>query len=92
MQIRKYDPKWENVGVDICGSFVPQAGVFWARQSGPNSKNMSANKEYELNYRFCLVREMRCGPTESDTLIGMQTVERIDIYSQIKDICVNRTI
>ena len=53
-----------------------QADVFWARQFGPNSKNMSANKKYEVNYRFYLVREMRCGPTESCALIGMQALER----------------
>ena len=52
--------------------------MFWARQFGPNSKNMSANKEYELNYGLCVVKEMRCGPTGSDALIGMQTVERIE--------------
>ena len=78
MQIRKHEPKWENMGVDICGGFFPQADVIWARQFGPNSKNMSANKKYELNHWLIFVREMRCGPTNSDAFIGMQTAERIE--------------
>ena len=39
---------------------------------------MRANKEFELNHWLIFVREMRCGPTNGDALIGMQTVERIE--------------